>query len=151
MQIFFTVVKLGLVAAIIIGGFIMIGQGETQNFENAFEGSVTSPSAWSIAIYNGNNIKKLRCLISIKLHGFLVRLGNLFQNLVYVNNFIFIFKGMWSYEGWNNLNFVSQELENPTRNFPIVVGIGIPLGMNSNCIKIALKRFFVRPKTIHMK
>lgn len=42
---------------------------------------------------------------------------------------------MWSYEGWNNLNFVSQELENPTRNFPIVVGIGIPLGMNSNCIK----------------
>jgi len=36
MQIFFTVVKLGLVAAIIIGGFIMIGQGETQNFENAY-------------------------------------------------------------------------------------------------------------------
>lgn len=57
MQIFFTVVKLGLVAALIIGGFIMIGQGETQNFENAFEGTVTSPSAWSIAIYNGNNIK----------------------------------------------------------------------------------------------
>ena len=53
MQIFFTVAKLCLVAAIIIGGFIMIGQGETQNFENAFDQTTTSASAWAIAIYNG--------------------------------------------------------------------------------------------------
>ena len=54
MMIFFTIVKLALVAALIIGGFIMIGQGETQNFENAFDGTATSPSAWAIAIYNGS-------------------------------------------------------------------------------------------------
>ena len=54
MQIFFTIIKLGLIFAIIIGGFIMVGQGETQNFENAFEGTATSPSAWAIAIYNGS-------------------------------------------------------------------------------------------------
>ena len=53
MQIFFTVAKLCLVAAIIIGGFIMIGQGETQNFENVFDQTTTSASAWAIAIYNG--------------------------------------------------------------------------------------------------
>ena len=53
MQIFFTIAKLCLVAAIIIGGFIMIGQGKTQNFENAFDGTTTSASAWAIAIYNG--------------------------------------------------------------------------------------------------
>ena len=55
MQILFTIVKLGLVAALIIGGFIMIGQGETQNFQNAFDGTATSPSAWAIGIYNGIN------------------------------------------------------------------------------------------------
>ena len=53
MQIFFTIAKLCLVAAIIIGGFIVIGQGETQNFENAFDGTTTSASASAIAIYNG--------------------------------------------------------------------------------------------------
>ena len=42
-----------MVTAIIIGGLIMIGQGETQNFENAFDETSTSASAWAIAIYNG--------------------------------------------------------------------------------------------------
>lgn len=35
---------------------------------------------------------------------------------------------MWSYDGWNQLNFVSQELKDPVRNFPIVICVGIPLG-----------------------
>ena len=34
---------------------------------------------------------------------------------------------MWSYEGWNRLNFVSEELVNPEKNFPIVIFAGIPL------------------------
>ena len=38
------------------------------------------------------------------------------------------FLGMWSYDGWNQLNFVSQELKDPVRNFPIVICVGIPLG-----------------------
>jgi len=56
MQIIFTIAKLCLVTAIIIGGLIMIGQGETQNFENAFDETSTSASAWAIAIYNGELI-----------------------------------------------------------------------------------------------
>jgi len=86
-QIFFTVVKLALIAALIIGGLVKIGEGYTENFEDSFAGTSTSVSAWAIAIYNG----------------------------------------MWSYDGWNQLNFVSEELKNPTRNFPIVICIGIPL------------------------
>ena len=35
--------------------------------------------------------------------------------------------GMFSYDGWNSLNFVSEELQNPVRNFPIVICVGIPL------------------------
>ena len=53
MQIIFLVAKLTLIGAIIIGGFVMIAQGETANFENAFEGTSSSVSAWAIAIYNG--------------------------------------------------------------------------------------------------
>lgn len=34
---------------------------------------------------------------------------------------------MFSYDGWNSLNFVSEELQNPVRNFPIVICVGIPL------------------------
>ncbi|CBY24423.1 unnamed protein product [Oikopleura dioica] len=88
MQIIFTVVKLVLISAIIIGGFAEIAKGNTENFENAFEGTNPSISAWeTVAIYNG----------------------------------------MWSYDGWNQLNFVSQELINPERNFPLVIIGGIPL------------------------
>ena len=103
MQIIFTIAKLCLVTAIIIGGLVMIGQGETQNFENAFDGTSTSASAWAIAIYNGYFLK-LKCNIAMKC------------------------LGMWSYDGWNQLNFVSQELKDPVRNFPIVICVGIPLG-----------------------
>lgn len=87
MQIFFTVAKLMLIFAIIIGGFVMLGQGHSENFENAFEGTATSASAWAIAIYNG----------------------------------------MWSYDGWNQLNYASEELIDPVRNFPIVIIVGMTL------------------------
>ena len=87
MQIIFTIAKLSLIAAIIISGFVMLGQGNTKNFENAFEGTSSSPSAWAIAIYNG----------------------------------------MWSYSGWNQLNYASEELIDPIRNFPLVIIVGMSL------------------------
>ena len=37
-----------------------------------------------------------------------------------------IYNGMWSYSGWNQLNFVSQELVDPERNFPLVIIGAIP-------------------------
>ena len=39
MQIFFTGAKLILIAAIICGGFAMLAQGKTENFQNAFDGT----------------------------------------------------------------------------------------------------------------
>lgn len=34
--------------------------------------------------------------------------------------------GMWSFDGWNQLNFVVEELKNPLRDFPRAVWLSIP-------------------------
>ncbi|XP_063298193.1 b(0,+)-type amino acid transporter 1-like [Pelobates fuscus] len=37
------------------------------------------------------------------------------------------YQGLWSYDGWNNLNSVTEELKNPEVNLPRAVMIAIPL------------------------
>lgn len=34
---------------------------------------------------------------------------------------------MWAYDGWNNLNYVTEELINPYRNLPLAIIYGIPI------------------------
>lgn len=38
-----------------------------------------------------------------------------------------IFIGLWAYDGWNNLNYVSGEMKNPHRDLPRVIFFGFPL------------------------
>ncbi|XP_056014964.1 b(0,+)-type amino acid transporter 1-like [Ostrea edulis] len=40
---------------------------------------------------------------------------------------IAFYNGLWAFDGWNNLNFVTEELKNPGRNLPISIMVGIPL------------------------
>lgn len=35
--------------------------------------------------------------------------------------------GLWAYDGWNNLNYVSGEMKDPHRDLPRVIYFGIPL------------------------
>ncbi|XP_076470150.1 b(0,+)-type amino acid transporter 1-like [Babylonia areolata] len=40
---------------------------------------------------------------------------------------IAFYNGLWAFDGWNSLNFVTEELKNPSRNLPLAIMIGIPL------------------------
>ncbi|XP_071959569.1 b(0,+)-type amino acid transporter 1-like [Antedon mediterranea] len=40
---------------------------------------------------------------------------------------IAFYQGLWAYEGWNQLNFVTEELQRPERNLPLSIIIGIPM------------------------
>eukprot|EP00079_Xenopus_tropicalis_P024226 XP_012816782.1 PREDICTED: B(0,+)-type amino acid transporter 1 isoform X1 [Xenopus tropicalis] len=38
-----------------------------------------------------------------------------------------LYNGLWAYDGWNQLNYITEELKNPYRNLPMAIIIGIPL------------------------
>ncbi|KAM6222994.1 B(0,+)-type amino acid transporter 1 [Rhynchocyon petersi] len=37
------------------------------------------------------------------------------------------YNGLWAYDGWNQLNYITEELRDPFRNLPLAIVIGIPL------------------------
>ncbi|KAM5134218.1 B(0,+)-type amino acid transporter 1 [Callospermophilus lateralis] len=37
------------------------------------------------------------------------------------------YNGLWAYDGWNQLNYITEELKDPFRNLPRAIVIGIPL------------------------
>ncbi|XP_041928746.1 b(0,+)-type amino acid transporter 1 [Alosa sapidissima] len=87
LMVFFMAAKLLSLAVIVIGGVVLLVQGNTLNFENSFEGTKLDVSAIGVAFF--------QCL--------------------------------WSYDGWNNLNSVTEELKNPQVNLPRALLIAIPM------------------------
>ncbi|XP_058471082.1 b(0,+)-type amino acid transporter 1 isoform X2 [Solea solea] len=86
-QVVTMVVKVLAMAVIILGGVVMLFQGNTQNFENSFEGTNLDANSIGLALY----------------------------------------QGLWSYDGWNTLNYLTEELKHPEVNLPRAVVIAISL------------------------
>lgn len=83
----FTVAKLLALFGISITGFVYIGMGRTEYFEDAFDGANWSPD---------------------KLAGAM-------------------FSSLFSYSGWNYLNFVIEEMHDPTKHLVIAIVISCTL------------------------
>lgn len=56
-------------------------------------------------------------------------LENVFEGTTYSlgNIATAFYTGLWAYDGWNNLNYVTEEIKNPSVNLPRSIIIGIPL------------------------
>ncbi|XP_013785942.1 large neutral amino acids transporter small subunit 2-like [Limulus polyphemus] len=83
----FTFAKIIALVLIIVAGLVHIGMGNTNNFQNAFEGTTTEPGYIALAFYSG----------------------------------------IFSYAGWNYLNFVTEELRDPYKNLPRAIYISLPV------------------------
>ncbi|XP_038071283.1 cystine/glutamate transporter-like [Patiria miniata] len=82
-QNLFTICKVFALAIIIITGVVQLIKGQTQNFENAFEGSTFSGLGFAL------------------------------------------YAGLFSYTGWESLNYVSEEVKNPNKNLPRAIFISV--------------------------
>ncbi|XP_049842264.1 Y+L amino acid transporter 2-like [Schistocerca gregaria] len=87
MQNLFMFTKILALVLIIIAGLAYLFMGNTENFNNPFEGSHSDPGRIAVSIYSG----------------------------------------IFSYSGWNYLNFMTEELKNPYVNLPRAIYISIPL------------------------
>uniref|UniRef100_A0A8C3TLL7 b(0,+)-type amino acid transporter 1 n=1 Tax=Catharus ustulatus TaxID=91951 RepID=A0A8C3TLL7_CATUS len=83
----FTAAKLLALFVIVVGGLVLLAQGQTQSFQNGFQGTTAGVGTVGVAFY----------------------------------------QGLWSYDGWNNLNYVTEELKKPEVTLPRALMIAIPL------------------------
>uniref|UniRef100_A0A3P8ZNZ8 b(0,+)-type amino acid transporter 1 n=1 Tax=Esox lucius TaxID=8010 RepID=A0A3P8ZNZ8_ESOLU len=86
-QVVFFVAKLFALMVIVIGGIVIIAQGNVAVQQNGFHGTNVGVSSIGMAFY----------------------------------------QGLWSFAGWYNLNYVTEELKRPEVNLPRAVMIAIPM------------------------
>ena len=58
---------------------------------------------------------------------------------------IAFYSGLWAYDGWNNLNYVTEEIINPKRNLPLSIIIAIPMASYISGVKFCLTTLHVIP------
>ncbi|XP_032068886.1 b(0,+)-type amino acid transporter 1-like [Thamnophis elegans] len=83
----FTAAKFLALLVIAVGGLVLLAQGQTHSFQDAFQNTNMEAGAIGIAFY----------------------------------------QGLWSFDGWNVLNSVTEEIKKPDVTLPRALMIAIPL------------------------
>ncbi|XP_057316623.1 b(0,+)-type amino acid transporter 1-like [Hydractinia symbiolongicarpus] len=89
---------------------------------------------WAVIIQNVFTYAKLTCVMILIVIGF-IELGkgntanfkNSFNDTTSdIRHISFAFySGLWAYDGWNTLNYVTEEMKNPGRDMPIAIIISM--------------------------
>ncbi|XP_028285011.1 Y+L amino acid transporter 1 isoform X1 [Parambassis ranga] len=117
-QDFFTYAKVIALIAVIITGLVMIGQG------GYIYGYITTTTLLYQAAL------KLRSLFpSLVFPGHTQNFENLFDGSSQDPGDIALalYSALFSYSGWDTLNFVTEEIKNPERNLPLAIAISMPI------------------------
>ncbi|CAN2389380.1 L-cystine transmembrane transporter activity, partial [Pristimantis euphronides] len=89
-------------------------------------------------VQNFFTVAKLIIIVIIIVSGIVLLIQGKTQN--FVNSFegptitaggvgLALYNGLWAYDGWNQLNYITEELKNPYRNLPLAIILGMPLVM----------------------
>lgn len=93
---------------------------------------------WATSVQNVFTFAKILALVVIIICGAIHLIQGNTQNLSYPESFegtqtspghisLAFYSGLFSYAGWNYLNFVTEELRDPFRNLPRAIYISLPL------------------------
>lgn len=93
---------------------------------------------WATRVQNSFTFAKVLALIIIIVCGIIQLVKGNDRNLAYPASFegtttspghiaLSFYSGLFSYAGWNYLNFVTEELKNPFKNLPRAIYISLPL------------------------
>ncbi|KAK6620672.1 hypothetical protein RUM43_010967 [Polyplax serrata] len=112
----FTAAKLVAILIVILGGWYKLFQGtEHKGFvEGCLPVKINSRSNRESFVPVLGNTQHLENVF----HGSTFSFGNIATAF---------YTGLWAYDGWNNLNYVTEEIKNPSKNLPMSIAIAIPL------------------------
>ncbi|KAK7913138.1 hypothetical protein WMY93_013349 [Mugilogobius chulae] len=91
---------------------------------------------WASYVQNVFTAAKLLIIVVIAVAGIVLlcqgkteNLSNTFEtsSISFGSIGLAFYNGLWAYDGWNQLNFITEELKDPFRNLPLAIIIGIPL------------------------